>query len=113
EHDAVDEDVFAAGNLGMKPGAELDQRRNAAVDANGALRRLGDAGDQLQRRALAGAVAADDAVGRASRDRERYVGGRGKRLAGLQVAQNAALQERALQRGELLAAVAPVDLRDV
>ena len=28
EHDAVDEDVLAAGDLGMKAGAELDQRRD-------------------------------------------------------------------------------------
>ena len=33
EHDAVDEDVLAAGDLGMEAGAELDQRRDAAVDA--------------------------------------------------------------------------------
>ena len=32
EHDAVDEDVLAAGDLRMKSGAELDQRGDAAVD---------------------------------------------------------------------------------
>ena len=32
EHDAVDEDVLAAGDLGVEAGAELDQRRDAAVD---------------------------------------------------------------------------------
>ena len=32
EHDAVDEDVLAAGNLRVKPGAQLDQRRDPAVD---------------------------------------------------------------------------------
>ena len=31
EHDAVDVDVLAAGDLGMKAGAELDQRGHAAV----------------------------------------------------------------------------------
>ena len=31
EHDAVDEDVLAAGNLRMESGAQLDQRRDAAV----------------------------------------------------------------------------------
>ena len=31
EHDAVDEDVLAAGDLGMEAGAELDQRRDPAV----------------------------------------------------------------------------------
>ncbi len=75
--------------------------------------RLGDAGDQLQRGALARAVAADHAVGRALRHGERHVGQRRKRLARLQIAQDAALQQRALQRRELPAAVAAVDLRDV
>ena len=32
EHDAVDEDVLAAGDLRVKAGAELDQRRDPAVD---------------------------------------------------------------------------------
>ena len=31
EHHAVDEDVLAAGDLRVKSGAELDQRRDAAV----------------------------------------------------------------------------------
>ena len=75
--------------------------------------RLGDAGDQLQRGALARAVPADHAVGRALRHRERHVGQRRKRLARLQIAQDAALQQRALQRRELPAAVAAVDLGDV
>ena len=113
EHDAVDEDVLAAGDLGMKAGAELDQRGDAAVDAHRAARRLGDAGDELQRGALARSVAADDAVGRSLRHRERHVGERRERLARLQVAQDAALQQRALERRELPAAVAAVDLRDV
>ena len=45
EHDAVDEDVLAAGNLGMESGAELDERGDPPVDRHGARRRLGDAGD--------------------------------------------------------------------
>ena len=32
EHDAVDEDVLAAGDLRVEAGAQLDQRRDAAVD---------------------------------------------------------------------------------
>ena len=64
KHDAVDEDVLAAGDLGMEAGTELDQRGDAAVDAHRAARRLGDAGDQLQRGALARSVPADDAVRR-------------------------------------------------
>ena len=31
EHDAVDEDVLAAGDLRVEAGAELDERRNATV----------------------------------------------------------------------------------
>ena len=44
---------------------------------------------------------------------ERDVGQRRERFAGLQVAKDAALQQCALQRRELPAAVAAVDLRDV
>ena len=72
EHHAVDEDVLAAGDLGMKAGAELDQRRDAAVDRDRARRRPADAGDQLQHRALAGAVATDDAERLAGGDVERH-----------------------------------------
>ena len=66
EHDAVDEDVLPAGDLRMEAGAQLDQRRDPAVDLDRAAGRLGDAGDELERRALAGSVAADDAEGRAA-----------------------------------------------
>src|SRR5205807_4435104 len=113
EHDAVDEHVLAAGDFRMKAGAELDERRDAAVDAHDAAGRLRDAGDELQRRALARSVPADDAVGRPLRHGERDVGERRKRLARLQVAHEAALQQRALERRELTAGVAAVDLRDV
>ena len=61
EHDAVDEDVLAPGDLGMEAGAELDQRRDPSVHLDRAVGRLGDARDELQQRALAGSVAADDA----------------------------------------------------
>ena len=40
EHDAVDEDVLASGDLGMKAGAELDERGDAAVDRDRAARRF-------------------------------------------------------------------------
>ena len=113
EHDAVDEHVLAAGDFRMKAGAELDERRDAAVDAHDAAGRLRDACDELQRRALARSVPADDAVGRSLRHGERDVGERRKRLARLQVAHEAALQQRALERRELTAGVAAIDLRDV
>src|SRR5436190_11480241 len=97
----------------MKTGAELDERRDATDDANRSARRLGDAGHELQRRALAGAVLPDDPVGRSLWHAEGDVGERRERLARSQVAQNAALQQRALQRRKLTAPVPSVDRRDV
>ena len=61
EQAGAEVDVLAAGQLGMKAGAELDQRHDVAGDAHRAARRPGHARDQLQQRRLAGAVAADDA----------------------------------------------------
>src|SRR4029079_5434248 len=74
EHDAVDEHVLAAGDLGVEAGAELDERRNSPGDADRSAGRLGDAGDELQRGALAGAVAAHYAVSRAFRYRHGDIG---------------------------------------
>ena len=71
EHDAVDEDVLAARDLGVKSGAELDQRGDPPADDELAGARLGDAGDQLEQRALARAVAANHAQRAAGRDLER------------------------------------------
>ena len=61
EQAGAEVDVLAAGQLGMKAGAELDQRHDVAGDAHLAAGRPGHARDQLQQRRLAGAVAADDA----------------------------------------------------
>ena len=47
EHDAVDEDVLAPGDLRVEAGAELDQRRDPAVDRDLPGGRLRDAGDHL------------------------------------------------------------------
>ena len=114
EHDAVDEDVLAAGDLGVEAGAQLDQRRDAAINGDRALGGPGDAGDALEQRALAGAVAADHTVGAALRHRERHVAQRLEGFVRLQVAEQAAVQDRRLERRELLLLrVAPVDLRDV
>ena len=114
EHDAVDEDVLAAGNLRMESGAELDERRDAALHLHGAGRRLGDAGDELQRGALARSVAPDDAVGAPGRHVERHALQRRKRLVGLQVLDEAAGEQRALQRRELLPPrILAIDLGDV
>ena len=115
EHDAVDEDVLAAGDLRVEAGAELDQRRDAPVDAIRARWSAADAGDALEHRALAGAVAADDAVGAALRHREatRPAAPRRSRPA-CRSRIRLPRQQRALQGRELLLVrVAPVDLRDV
>src|SRR4030095_17199926 len=46
-------------------------------------------------------------------DRQRKVGQRGKHLIRLQIGNEAALQQRALQRGEVTPRIAAVDLRRV
>ncbi len=46
---------------GMKAGADFEQAGDAAAQGDAPLGRLGDAGQDLEQRALAGAVAADDA----------------------------------------------------
>ena len=98
----------------MEPGAKLDERRYPAIDAHRAGRRLSDARDQLQHRALAGSVAPDDAEGLSLRDVERHALQCLEHRVGTQVAQHAARQQRALQRRELLPApVAAVDLVNV
>ena len=86
---------------GMEAGPELDERRDAALDGHGPGRGLRDAGDELQRGALARSVPADDAEGAARRHREGDVRERGERLVRLQIAQEARRQERALERREL------------
>jgi len=55
------EDVLATSQLRMKAGPDLDQRREAAVDSHTAAGRRGDAGQELEQRALASAVPPDDA----------------------------------------------------
>ncbi len=71
-------------------------------------------GHQLQGRALAGAVPADDAEGPALGDRERHAPQRRKLLVGLQVLDEAPLEQGALERRELFSLrVAAVHLRDV
>ena len=44
----------------MKTGADLEQARHTTIDGHRALSGLGDARENFQKRALAGAVAADD-----------------------------------------------------
>ena len=70
EDRAVQKNVLAAGQLGMKSGADLEQRADAAEQFALACRRPRDARQDLQQRALAGAVAADDADHFAAADLE-------------------------------------------
>ena len=58
------------GQLGVKAGADFEQARDAALDRDLAFGRLGDAGEDLQQRRFAGAVAADDAEHLAALDLE-------------------------------------------
>ena len=67
------EDVLAAGEFGVKAGADLEQARNPALDCDAPLGRLGDAREDLQQCALAGAVAADDADHLAALDLEAHI----------------------------------------
>ena len=61
EDRAVQENVLAAGQFRVEAGADFEQARDAAPQLDAAARRLGDAAQDLEQRALAGAVAADDA----------------------------------------------------
>ena len=56
----VEEDVLAPRELGVKAGSDLEQRGRPAVELDASLGRQRDARQQLEHRALAGAVAADD-----------------------------------------------------
>src|SRR5438132_1521671 len=61
EDRAIEIDVLPAGQLGVEAGADFQQAADAAGDLDFPLGRLGDAREDLEQRALAGAVAADDA----------------------------------------------------
>ena len=76
EHDPVEDHVVARREVRVEADAELDERRHPAVDPDLAARRLVDAGDQLEQRALARAVAPDDAEELALLDREGDVADR-------------------------------------
>ena len=58
-HDrALQEDVLAAGEIGMEAGGDFNQRADAAADFDVAFGRPQDVREQLERRGLAGAVRA-------------------------------------------------------
>ena len=72
-HHAVEDDVLARGELEVEADAELDERRQPPGHADPAAIGLVDARHDLQQRALAGAVAADDPEELALVDVERHV----------------------------------------
>ena len=73
EDRAIQVDVLAPGEVGMKAGAHLEQRPDATDDANATGRRLRDSRENLEQRALAGAVSPDDAERRTRLHVERDV----------------------------------------
>ncbi len=60
EERAGEPDVVAARQVGVEARAERQQARDVADDVDRALVRLDDPGEDLEQRALAGAVRADD-----------------------------------------------------
>lgn len=92
---AVKKDVFAAGELGVEAGAELEEGGDAAVDLDGTRGRRERAGDELEQGGFAGAVAADDARGLAAADFEGDVA-QGVEIA---VAASGAVGEAAVSAG--------------
>src|SRR5262249_32495603 len=73
EDGAIQIDILPAGQLRVEAGADFQQAADAARDLDLALGRLGDAGEDLEQRALAGAVAADDTDHFATVHLEAYV----------------------------------------
>src|SRR4030095_2190904 len=61
EHGAAQIDVLATRQIRMKPGADLEQATDTAEQLHAPRRRLRDPRDDLEQRALAGAVPADHA----------------------------------------------------
>ena len=69
----VQENVFATCQLRMKPGPDLEKARDTSPEQGTSPRRLRDAAEDFQKRALAGAVSADDAEHLALLDLEAHI----------------------------------------
>ena len=82
EDGAVEVDVLAPGQLGVEASADLEQAGDAPLHLDPSARRGGDAAQDLEQRALAGAVAPDHAEHLALLDFERHVAQRPDRLTG-------------------------------
>jgi hypothetical protein len=70
EDRAVEVDVLAAAELGMEPGADLQERGEPAAEPGDPARRLDDPAEDLQQRGLPRAVPADEPDDLASPDLE-------------------------------------------
>src|SRR5271166_1108082 len=70
---AVQENVLAAGELGMEPGTDLQQAGNTPMNVDLTGGRPGDSREDFQERALAGTVAADNPDHPPLRDLEIHV----------------------------------------
>ena len=57
---SIEIDILAAGQIGNQSRTDLDQGRDFAANAHGSRRRRADPCQQLEHRAFAGAIAADD-----------------------------------------------------
>src|ERR1017187_1022495 len=72
EHRTVQVNVLPSRQFRMKTRADLQQAAHAALEAHAPERRLGDAREDLEQRAFARAVTADNADHFALADFERY-----------------------------------------
>ena len=73
ENRAVEKNIFAPGQFGVKARSDFEQTRHAPFDADAPGRRLGDAAQNFQQRGFSRAVAPDDADDFALFDVKRHV----------------------------------------
>jgi hypothetical protein len=95
EDGAAEEDVLTAGQLRMEPGADLDHGGDLPGEGDRALGGCGDPPEQLEQRALSGAVPPDDADGFAAADLEGDVAKSPELLVGGTAAEEAGETRRA------------------
>ena len=106
EERAGEADVVAARQVGVEAGTERQQARHVADDVDGALVRLDDPGEDLEQRALAGAVRADDREALAVDEPERDVAEGpevGRSVAPLQEVPERAADRRLAGQAEVVA----------
>ena len=73
ENGAVQKDVLAPAQLGMEPGADLEERCDATADSYLAACGLGDAAENFQQGALASSITTDNSHNLAGLDIERHI----------------------------------------